>query len=70
MINKDLNYKYKKIIFIWKNDNVIGYCHTIKEADDICKIKTELSWSVSKKIFNEYTKKYDFLTINDFQVIK
>lgn len=32
MCNKDLNYKYKKVIFIWNNDNIIGYCHAIKRG--------------------------------------
>lgn len=36
----------RKIAIIWENNKKIGYSHTRKEADDICKKKINYTWSL------------------------
>ena len=58
---------YSTIAFIWLKDKKIGYCHTHKEADDICKKKTAYSWC-SGKINEDLKKKLKFMTITDYEL--
>ena len=55
-----------KIAIIWLNNKKIGYCHTIFEADDICKKNSNYSWSLEN-----YNKKnldlLKFMSINDYK---
>ena len=36
------------VCLIWKGDDIIGYTHTYKEADEICNKNTELVWDYNK----------------------
>lgn len=40
----------RKIEIIWENNKKIGYSHTQKEADDICKKKINYTWSLEDNI--------------------
>lgn len=53
------------VAIIWDNDKKVGYCNTLKEADDICKINNNLNWSKTK--CEEKVKDLMLLTINDFK---
>ena len=60
---------YCSIAFIWFKDKKIGYCHTTKEADDICKKELNYSWcqcKINKKLKSELK----FMTINDYTFTK
>ena len=53
-----------KIAIIWKDNKIIGYCHTVFEADDICKKYSNYSWSLIEN--NKKNKKnLNLLTINN-----
>ena len=39
--------KYDNWVLIYKGDTIIGYTHTDKEADDICKKNNNYSWDYS-----------------------
>lgn len=56
---------YCSIAFIWFNDKKIGYTHTSKEADDICKKESKYSWSYGK-INKKLKSELKFMTINDY----
>lgn len=43
------DWQYKHICFIYdNNDNCIGFTHTRKEADELCKLNVELYWDYNK----------------------
>mgnify|MGYP001371290367 CR=1 FL=1 len=54
-----------KIVAIWYKNKKIGYCHSINEADDICKKNVEYLWSLMD---NNETNKLNlkFMTIHDY----
>lgn len=52
------------IAIIWEAMKKKGYCHTINEADDLCKKNPNYTWSPAEN--NEENKKnLDFMTIYD-----
>ncbi len=52
------------IAIIWEGMKKKGYCHTINEADDLCKKNPNYTWSPAEN--NEENKKnLDFMTIYD-----
>ena len=58
--NKNPTYTW---FLIYKGDTIIGYTHTYKEADDICKKNINYSWDYSTiiKSNSERVKLYNSL---------
>ena len=63
---------YSSWSVILNGDKIIGYTHTDKEADDICKIKSNLSWELAEFYFTNSLQlkiqyqQLPYLTLSDF----
>ena len=48
------------VCVVWKSDEIIGYTHTYREADEICNRTSDLVWDYNihnKKTKSGYIKK-------------
>jgi hypothetical protein len=55
-----------KIVAIWYKNKKIGSCHSINEAEDICKQTCDYQWSLmNNSDKNKINLK--FMTINDYE---
>ena len=49
LVNHETKYpRYDYCFFIYENERVIGFTHTKKEANNICKYAHELSWEFQR----------------------
>lgn len=52
-----MNPKYQTWVLIYKNDKIIGYVHTYREAEDYCKKNYDYSWEYAKMVIKNKEKR-------------
>lgn len=56
--------KYDSWTLIYRDNKIIGYTHTEKEADDLCKNNNLLSWDSNKVVKGNLNKKELYKTLS------
>ena len=59
----------KKICLIYNKNKCVGYTPTFQEADDICKLNYNLTWTHTKIYYNNICN-YQQITIHDAKDLK